>query len=246
MSPETKKIKTLGIIPARGGSKSIPYKNIATLAGKPLIYYTIKAAQKAKLLDAFIVSTDDGKIADVAKSLGADVPFLRPEKFSRDKSVDIEFLKHAVEWLEANRGWRPEIILNLRPTSPLRTARDIDDVISLMLKTKCDSVRTLTSPYPHNPFKMWHFSHPKSTKIKPLLPTKHFDKLGTDVPRQLLPAAYWQNGLVDATRAKFIKQGIVYGPHMRGIVIEPERSMDIDEPDDLIKAEELMKKLKLI
>ena len=109
-----------------------------------------------------------------------------------------------------------------------------------------DFVRTLTSPYPHNPFKMWQFSHPKSTKIKPLLPTKHFDKLGTDVPRQLLPAAYWQNGLVDATRAKFIKQGIVYGPHMRGIVIEPERSMDIDEPDDLIKAEELMKKLKLI
>ena len=242
----TKKIKTLGIIPARGGSKSIPYKNIAPLAGKPLIYYTIKEAKKSKLLDAFIVSTDDPEIAEVAKSYGADVPFLRPKRFARDKSVDIEFLKHAIEWLEKNRSYKPEIVLNLRPTSPLRTAKDIDDVISIMTRTKCDSVRTLTSPYPHNPFKMWHFANAKSSKIKPLLPTKYFNHLGTDVPRQLLPDVYWQNGLVDATRAKFIKQGIVYGPDMRGLIIETERSMDIDEPEDLKRAEELMKNLKLL
>lgn len=238
-------IKVLGIIPARGGSKSIPYKNIALVAGKPLIYYTIDAAKKSALLDAFIVSTDDQKIAEVAKSYGANVPFLRPKKFARDNSPDIDFLKHAVLWLEKHRGWRPEIILNLRPTSPLRTAKDIDDVVALMVKTKCDSVRTLCTPYPHNPFKMWRFHHAKSSKIKPLLPTKHYQRLGTDVPRQLLPTAYWQNGLVDATRVKFIKQGIVYGPDIRGIVIDEERSMDIDEPNDLNIAKELIKKLNL-
>ena len=187
-------IKILGIIPARGGSKSIPYKNIANLAGKPLIYYTIEAAKKAALLDAFIVSTDDPKIAEVAKSHGADVPFLRPKKFAQDHSPDIDFLKHALLWLEKHRGWKPEIVLNLRPTSPLRTSKDIDDVIQTMLKTNCDSVRTLSSPSPHNPFKMWHFEQ-NTGKIKPLLPTKHYAKLGTDVPRQLLPAFYWQNGL---------------------------------------------------
>jgi CMP-N-acetylneuraminic acid synthetase len=239
------KIKVLGIIPARGGSKTIPGKNIAPLAGKPLIYYTIDAANKATLLDACIVSTDDPKIAEVAKSYGADVPFLRPKKLARDNSPDIDFLKHAILWLEKHRGWNPEIVLNLRPTSPLRTSKDIDAVIDLMIKTRCDSVRTLCSPYPHNPFKMWYFHHPKSTKIKPLLPTKHYERLGTDVPRQLLPTAYWQNGSVDATRVKFIKQGIVYGPDIRGIVIDDERSMDIDELEDLKRAEIIMKKLGL-
>lgn len=239
-------VKTLGIIPARGGSKNIPYKNIVLLAGKPLIYYSIQGAKKSKLLDAFIVSTDDPKIAEVAKSHGADVPFLRPKKFAQDNSTDIEFLKHAIEWLEKNRGWRPEIVLNLRPTSPLRTAQDIDDVISLMLKTNCDSVRTLSPPYPHNPFKMWRFTNKRSTKIKPILPTKHYNRLGTDVPRQLLPDAYWQNGLVDATRSKFIKKGILYGPNIRGIItVDNVKSIDIDEPEDIAMAEKIMRRWKL-
>ena len=95
-----KNIKVLGIIPARGGSKGIPYKNIALLGNQPLIYYTITAAQQAKTLDSFIVSTDSPKIAAVARSFGADVPFLRPQKISGDKSTDIEFLRHAIYWLE--------------------------------------------------------------------------------------------------------------------------------------------------
>lgn len=244
--PNQKNPKTLGIIPARGGSKSIPYKNIALLAGKPLIYYTIREAQKSRLLDAFIVSTDDPKIAEVAKSFGADVPFLRPEKFAADNSPDIHFIKHAIEWLEKNRGWAPDIILNLRPTSPLRTAKDIDNVIAHMIETKCDSVRTVSPPYPFNPFKMWTVASSRSSKLKPLIPTKHYAKLGTDVPRQHLPTVYWQNGMVDATRAKFIKQGVVYGQDIRGIIIEPERVVDIDDIKDLVEAEKKMRELKMI
>src|SRR3989344_7391879 len=113
-----KDIKILGIIPARGGSKSIPHKNIALLAGKPLIYYTIREAKKSRLLDAVIVSTDDPKIAAVAHACGADVPFLRPKKISGDTSTDIEFFQHALLWVEKHRGWKPDIVVNLRPTAP--------------------------------------------------------------------------------------------------------------------------------
>ncbi len=239
-----KSVAILGIIPARGGSKSIPYKNIAPLLGKPLIYYTIREAKKSKLLDAFIVSTDDFKIARTARYWGADVPFIRPQRYARDQSPDIEFLKHALKWLANHRGWQPEIIVILRPTSPLRTYRDIDGVVRFMREIKCDSVKSVSLPYPHNPFKMWFLEH-KTKKMKPLLPTRYFKKLGTDVPRQLLPKVYWQNGLVDATRAKFIKQGRVFGPDMRGFITDPERSLDLDSPEDLKTVAAALKKLKL-
>lgn len=240
-----KQIRVLGIIPARGGSKSIPRKNIATLAGKPLIYYTIREAKRSRLLDAVIVSTDDGEIARVARRYGADVPFLRPKKFAGDKSPDIEFFQHALSWLEKHRRWRPEIVVNLRPTAPLRIAEDIDRVISLILKTGCDSVRTVSVPNPFNPFKMWTISSAGEGMMQPLIKTAHYEKLGTDVPRQLLPQVYWQNGMVDATRAKFIRRGVIYGPDIRGIVTDPRRIADLDEPKDLKRAEIAMRELKL-
>ncbi|MBI4132319.1 MAG: acylneuraminate cytidylyltransferase family protein [Candidatus Sungbacteria bacterium] len=246
MADSKKEVKTLGVIPARGGSKGIPRKNIALLSGKPLIHYTIREAKRSRLLDAFIVSTDDPKIAAVARSLGADVPFLRPKKFARDRSPDIEFLDHALAWLERHRGWRPDIVVNLRPTAPLRTADDIDRVILLMRETGCDSVRTVSPPNPHNPYKMWLFTDEKRAAMKPLIRTAHYGTLGTDVPRQLLPQAYWQNGLVDATRSKFIRRGVVYGPDVRGVITDPRRAVDIDEPKDLKRAEIIMRELELL
>jgi len=243
MKKSNKKIYNIAVIPARGGSKSIPYKNITSLAGKPLIYYTIKAALASKLLDAVIVSTDDEKIAKVARSFGADVPFLRPSEISGDKALDIEFMGHAIKWLKENRGWDPEILINLRPTGPLRTAKDIDNVLELMHKTGCDSVRTVSDPQQHNPFKMWYLKE-SGERMKPILPTKQFKKVGTDVPRQILPKVYWQNGLIDATRTKFIKKGRIYGPDIRGYVTEPWQSEDIDEPADLLKVAAIMKEMK--
>lgn len=246
MAGNKKGVKILGIIPARGGSKSIPHKNIAMLAGKPLIYYTIREAKKSRFLDAFIVSTDDPKIAHIAKSFGADVPFLRPKKFARNKSPDIEFFAHALSWVEKHRGWRPDIVVNLRPTAPLRLAEDIDRVIQLMVETGCDSVRTVSPPNPYNPYKMWILRDARLAKMDPLLPTAHYAKLGTDVPRQLLPQVYWQNGMVDATRAKFIRRGIIYGPDIRGVITDPRRNVDLDEPKDLKRAELIMRELKML
>ncbi len=236
-----KEIKVVGIIPARGGSKGIPYKNIALLAGKPLIYYTIKSAQESKKMDAFVVSTDDEKIASVAKSLGADVPFLRPKNISGDNATDIQFLRHALVWLEKNRNWHPEIIVILRPTAPFRTAEDIDTVLDLMIKENCDSVRTISLPSPHTPYKMWTMKNSHSNKIKPLLTTRYYNSLGTDVPRQWLPTVYWQNGMVDATKTKFIKMNKVYGPDIRGLVTNHEKTTDIDTPKDLKITEAILK-----
>ena len=240
-----KSVRVLGIIPARGGSKSIPKKNIVPVLGKPLISYTIRSAEQSKLLDACIVSTDTEEIAGVCRSLGADVPFLRPKEFARDDSPDIDFMGHALEWVKQNRSWEPEIIVNLRPTGPLRTGEDIDRVVGLILKSGCDSARTVSLPL-SNPFKMWRVEA-ASAKMEPLLPTEHFATLGTDVPRQLLPQnVYWQNGLVDATRTKFIWQGKIYGPDIRGVITDPRKSIDIDEPADLEIAGRLLQELNLV
>lgn len=240
-----KEVRILGIIPARGGSKSIPRKNIAPVAGKPLIYYTIRSAEASRLLDAAVVSTDDEEIASVARSFGADVPFLRPKEFARDDSTDIEFMRHALEWLKEHRGWEPEILVNLRPTGPLRTGEDIDRVLRLMLETGCDSVRTVSHPR-SNPFKMWRVDL-ASFKLEPLLPTEHYETLGIDVPRQLLPQnVYWSNGLVDASRTKFIGQRKIWGPDIRGVITDPEKSVDIDEPADLELAGRMIEKFGLV
>lgn len=230
----------MGIIPARGGSKGIPRKNIALLGGKPLIWYAIRAAQESKLLDACIISTDDPEIAHVARSYGADAPFLRPKKYAKDRSRDIEFLSHALAWVKKHRGWEPEWIVILQPTSPARTGKDIDAVVRFALKENCDSVRTVIRPGAYNPFKMWRMSDPRRGIMEPL-----FSK-SLDAPRQELPDYCLQVGIVYATRARFVRDGAVWGSDVRGYLMPSEKFTDIDEPDDLAVAEETMRKMKLL
>jgi CMP-N,N'-diacetyllegionaminic acid synthase len=121
----------IGLITARGGSKSIPRKNIKMLAGKPLIAWTIEAAQKSKDLSRIVVSTDDTEIADVARQWGAEVPFIRPEELARDGSSSISAVLHTVHWLDENEGYCPDYIMLLQPTSPFRTTEDIQKSIEL-------------------------------------------------------------------------------------------------------------------
>ncbi len=236
------KPKIIGIIPARGGSKSIPYKNIAPICGKPLIYYTIREAKRSKRLEYFLVSTDSEKIAKIAKEYGADVPFYQPKEIATDTTPDLPVYQFVLNWLEKNRGWKPEIIVWLRPTAPLRTYKDIDRVIQVMQETGCDSVRTITIPK-NPPFKMWRYDE-KTQRITPFIKTKYYEKLGTDVPRQLLPRVYWQNAAVDATRTKFIKDGHIYGDDIRGVIMREDQSVDLDSQHDLMIAEMVMKKLE--
>ncbi len=236
-----KDIRVLGIIPARGGSKRIPRKNIVRVAGKPLITYAIDAAKRSKKLDAFIVSTDDREIAVLAKTLGADVPFLRPKKYAKDKSRDIEYAQHALEWLQKHRGWKPDIIVLLPPDAPLRTGKDIDRVVKFLEDENLDSVRTLTGPVRHPLLKsMWTIRDAKKNLITPLFP----EFVG--MPGQELPPYYLSVGLVYATRARFIRNGTLWGPRIGGYLIEAKRCVEIDEKEQLRQAETALRKRKTL
>ena len=130
----------LGLIPARGGSKALPHKNIRQFAGKPLIAWTIETALACPMLDRTIVSTDDPEIADVSRHWGAEVPFLRPAELARDDTPGIEPVLHAVRWLGENEGYRPDYVMVLQPTSPLRTTEDIEAAIQLARDRQADGV----------------------------------------------------------------------------------------------------------
>lgn len=230
-----KRVTVLGIIPARGGSKRIPHKNIVEVAGRPLIAYAIRAAARAKSLDACIVSTDDQRIAYIAKLCGADVPFLRPKRYARDASRDIEYLRHALRWLEERRGWKPDIVVALPPDVPTRTPGDIDGAVGFLIRHHFDSVRTLVPPSPPIPYKaMWTLKRGKGKQITPLFP----EYVG--VPRQLLPEYFFSVGVAYVMKSKFIRRGEIWGGRVGGYLLPAGKHVEIDEPEDLRRAAALL------
>jgi|TARA_Y100000310_G_scaffold162742_1_gene162688 N-acylneuraminate cytidylyltransferase len=185
-----KEHKILAIIPARGGLKDVPKKNIRELAGKPLLAWTVEEAKKSKYIDRVIVSTDDEETADIARKYGAEVPFMRPAGISQDLSTDIEFLTHAVDFLKENENYEPDIVVLLRTTSPLKTAQHIDKGIELLIKTpEADAVRPIIES-PKHPYKMWKISEDKKW-TEPFL-SKDFTGMDEPYngPRQVLPDVY--------------------------------------------------------
>ena len=148
-------VKYLSIIPARGGSKGIPNKNIVNIAGKPLIQYTIEAALNSKSLHSLIISTDDKKIAEVGKNCGVEIPFMRPAKLARDDTPAIDVVLHALDWLKENDSYEPDAVVLLQPTSPLRTEKHIDEAIQLFVEENADTVVSIVE-VPHNfsPYKL--------------------------------------------------------------------------------------------
>lgn len=202
-------MKILAIIPARGGSKSIPKKNIYKINGKPLIAYTIETAKKTTLINRVIVSTDSEEIAVIARRYGAETPFIRPSKFAKDNTPDLPVFLHALDWLRKNESYEPDIIVHLWPTSPFRIPLDIDNAIKLLIKNKtADSVRSVTEPS-QTPFKMWRLG--KNMRLYPIL-EKEFPKFYKKnhqpytMPRQRLPKTWVQTGYVSILWRKTIQQ----------------------------------------
>ena len=237
-----KKLEALAIIPARGGSKGVPKKNITPLCGKPLIAWTIEAAQNAKLLSRFIVSTDNREIATIARKYGAEVPFLRPQKISRDTSTDIEFIVHALDFLKKHEDYEPDLLMRLAPTLPFRTAEHIDEGIRTITDDpEVDSVRAITDA-PHHPYKVWKISANKR-RIEPLVPrfvtrTEH----PYDEPRQTMIRAY-MHGIVDVTRTATVrKYGTVAGKKIGYFFVPQQAFIDIDTYADFELAEYYMRK----
>lgn len=231
-------MKTIGIISARAGSKRVPNKNIKDLCGKPLISYTIEAALKSRLLDRVIVSTDGEEIAEVAKSLGVEVPFMRPKEFSQDNTPDKPVFNHALNWLSSNENYVVDAVVILRPTTPFKTAELIDEAILLLETYNADSVRTVTrAEGVYHPYWMYNKSEEgrASAFVEGIDISKYYQS-------QLLPPAYRLNGVVDVIKAEQIMSDSVslYGDDMRILEISESISMDIDTPLDFEICEALM------
>ena len=228
----------LAIIPARGGSKSIPRKNIRPLAGHPLIAYSIAAGRKSRLVTRTIVSTDDEEIAAVARQYGAETPFLRPAEFAQDNTTDFPVFTHALGWLKEHAGYQPEIVVQLRPTSPIRPPEMVDRAIQLLLDhPDADSVRGIV-PSGQNPFKMWRVD--ESGQMRPLLSVPGIAE-PFNAPRQALPQTYWQTGHIDAIRARTIlEKHSLSGETILPLHIDPRYTIDIDTLKDWARAEGLV------
>ena len=213
-------MKILAIIPARGGSKGIPRKNIKPLAGKPLIAWTIEVAFKAQGIDRVIVSTEDKEIALVAKKFGAEVPFMRPLTLAQDDTPGIAPVLHAIERLP-DYDW----VLLLQPTSPLRSVEDIEGIIQFCRDEAAPSAVTVTQVSKH-PF--WMYQRDDQHRLQPLIPNR------TEITRrQDLPSAYALNGALYFARTDWLiqNQGFI-GSETLGYVMPEERSVDLDTPQD--------------
>ena len=227
-------MKALGIIPARGGSKGVPRKNIRLLCGKPLIQYTAEAALASSRLSRVILSTEDEEIAEVGRRCGLEVPFLRPAELARDETPTLPVVQHAVRWIEAE-GNRYDVICLLQPTNPLRGADDIDDCIQLLEASGADAVITvLPVPAEFNPH--WVYLPDEAGLLR--LSTGEADPLPR---RQALPAAFHREGSVYVTRRNVLmEENSLYGSRLRGHLMSSNQCINIDTEADWQRAEKIL------
>ena len=221
------KINILGVTLARGGSKGIKNKNLVKIKGKPLIYYTIKEAKKIKELTKYIVSTDSIKIKKIAQNFKAEVPFIRPKKFSKDNSSSASALKHALLECEKIYNIRFNYIVELMATNPLKTALDIKKVIKILIKNKADSVIAVNQLFDHHP-----------ARIKKIIKGKLYDfavKEKLESRRQdLKPNAYVRSGSIYAMSRKYvINQKRYFSGKSLAYILPIKRTINIDDKNDL-------------
>lgn len=232
------KEKILALILARGGSKGIPGKNIKKLSGKPLISYTIEAAKKSKYINKIIVSTDDEEIASVALDYGAEVPFIRPDKLATDTAGSNDAIIHALDFLKEKENYKPDYVLNLQPTSPLREAEDIDKAIDIFIQNEDDyeSLVSVCESF-ENPFWMQKIEDNKLTSL--------MDSFDNYNRRQELPKVYQLNGAIYLSTYKLLMEyKSFYTDKIYPFIMEKEKSIDIDNKLDWKLAEILMEEKK--
>lgn len=227
--------EVLAVIPARSGSKSVKDKNIRLINGKPMIAYSIEHALKAKSINRVIVSTDSESYAQIAREYGAEVPFLRPEEYSTDTALDLDVFEHALKFLEKEEGYIPDLVVQLRPTYPIRNIKDIDAMVDKMLNNPyIDSMRCI-APAKEVAYKMWHKS--ENGRITPIM--KDISEC-YNMPRQELPKVYYQNACIDVIRTEVItKRHSMSGEYIEGY--EMDHNFDIDTEEEFLKAEDYLK-----
>lgn len=228
----------LAIIQARGGSKGVPGKNIRPLAGKPLIAWTVEAARASRRVTRVVVNTDDPEIADVAKRYGAEVPFLRPAELATDKAPSMPLFLHALAWFAEHEGYRPDAIVQLKPTNPLRGAAHIDAAVDLFfVAPACDSVLSV-SPVHDHPWKIWKVG--ADGFMTTFLPESFTGvKDAPRMRRQDLPPAFRHNGAVNViASATILGQHSMNGELVKAYVMDAEEdALNIDTLRDFLVAE---------
>lgn len=232
----------VGLIPARGGSRGIKKKNIANLAGRPLLAYTCEAALNCKQLSRVVLSTDDEEIASVGRQLGIEVPFIRPQELAQDNTPSFAVAEHAIEWLRHD-GWEPDLLVLLQPTSPLRRACHIDESLSLLESSGADTVVSVVQvPHRFNPYSLMRLENGALRDFSP--EPVSFDRYN----RQNLPRLYARNGpAILASRVPvMLSNRSFYGPKVAGYEMSEEDSLDIDGHFDLELAELLLSSRKSI
>jgi CMP-N-acetylneuraminic acid synthetase len=229
-------VKVLGVITARGGSKGIPGKNLKLLAGKPLIDYTIDTAAASGVFDRVIVSTDAAAIADAARARGCEVPFVRPADLARDETPHLPVLQHAVRWLDDAEGYRPDAVVILQPTSPLRRTGDIRRAVALLAESDADSVLTVSRVSPHtHPMRMLRVAEDGTATLfvsgEPV--RRRINR------RQDLPPAWVMNGAIYAfrTHVLFAADPSLYGDRTLALPLPDPYGLSLDDPDDWAAAE---------
>jgi len=228
-------MKVLGIVPARGGSKGIPHKNIVPLLGKPLLAYTAEAALASKRLSRVVLSTEDKDIARVGHQCGLEVPFLRPVELARDETPTIPVVQDVVRRLEAI-GELYDAVFILQPTNPLRRTEDIDGAIELLERTAADSVISFVDVGEKHPARM------KILTSEGWVIDPPFAEQYEGQRRQDLPKLYLREGSVYLTRREILmEQHSLKGSHCRAWIIPPERACNIDTTFDLFLAEQLLR-----
>jgi CMP-N-acetylneuraminic acid synthetase len=216
----------LAIVPARGGSRGIPGKNLARAGSRSLLGWAVAAAAESRHRPRVVVSTDSEEIAAAALQEGAEVPFLRPAELARDDTPGTAPVLHALRWLEQHEGYRPRWVVLLQPTSPLRTAADVDAALELAEARGADSVVSVT-PAPVHPF--WIKRLDEEGMLRDFAPVPE-----GITRRQDLPAAYALNGAVYvARRDVLLAEETFHTGRTLGYVMPPERSLDIDTPWEL-------------
>ena len=237
-------MEILVIVPARCGSKGLPNKNILPLNGHPLLSYSIAAGLQTPEVTRVVCSTDSMEISKIAQDYGADVPFLRPSELAQDNSRDIGAFQHALEWLRYNDDYVPDLVINLRPTSPIRFVEDIQKAINLINSNSLiDSVRSICTPST-TPYKMWKKGN--SEFMSPLLKL-HGDPEPYNSARQELPEVWAQTGAIEVMQEKTISSlKSMSGNNIVGLEIKDDRYSDIDTLNDFLKAEVMLSHLQCV
>tara|TARA_R110002049_G_scaffold29753_6_gene101281 strand:- start:2454 stop:3185 length:732 start_codon:yes stop_codon:yes gene_type:complete len=226
-------MKIIAVVPARSGSKGVPKKNIKDLGGKPLMAFSIMAGVKSKYINRVIVSTDTEEFAGIAKSYGAECPFLRPAEISGDKASDYELMNHLIHWLKENEGEAPDLIVHLRPTTPLRNVSQIDKAIEVFIENKQATALRSIHEMSESAYKTFELLDEQT-----LVTTfKHENDLdGANKARQSFPKTYFANGYVDVLSADFIvKNNRIHGNKVLPFITEPVVEVDTSFDFELLE-----------